>query len=62
MESRTCCSCQYFRLHYIRDASGKYMALTYGHCVKPRLKKRYARDAACCHWQGKETPAGKIRS
>ena len=62
MYSRTCCSRQYFRLHYIRYASGKYMALTYGHCVKPRLKKRYARDAACCHWQGKETPAGKIRS
>ena len=47
----TCSSCKNFRLHYIRHSRGNYSALFYGHCVKPRLKKRYADDKACVHWE-----------
>lgn len=49
----TCRNCKNFRLHYIKRARGSYAALHYGHCVKPRLKKRYIDDKACTHWQKK---------
>ena len=47
MDNKRCINCKYFRLHYIKYARGNYSALSYGHCVKPRLKKRYTDDKAC---------------
>lgn len=50
---RICKNCKHFRLHYIKYAKGNYSALTYGHCVEPRLKKRYADAIACEYWMEK---------
>ncbi len=50
MENKSCKNCKNFRLHYIKYARGNYRALQYGHCVKPRLKKRYADEKACPLW------------
>lgn len=47
LAEKTCKSCAYFRLHYIRYSDTDYSELSYGHCVKPRLKKRYSDDKAC---------------
>ena len=52
---QTCGNCRHFRRHYVRYARGRYMALSYGHCVKPRLKSREADTRACAHWQEKES-------
>ncbi len=46
-----CGNCRHFRRHYVRYARGRYMALLYGHCVKPRRKKRNIDDKACDRWQ-----------
>ena len=43
---QTCGNCRHFRRHYVRYARGRYMALSYGHCVKPRLKNRVLREHA----------------
>ena len=51
MEERTCGNCTPFRLHYIRQAWGRYDALSYGHCVYPRCKKRETAHPACPHWK-----------
>lgn len=53
MENKHCIDCKHFRLHYIKYARGNYSALSYGHCVKPRLKKRFANDKACTYWEEK---------
>lgn len=53
MEIKVCENCKNFRLHYIKYSRGNYSALAYGHCVKPRLKKRYANEKACLCWQDK---------
>ena len=53
MNAKNCGNCINFRLHYIKYSRGNYRALSYGHCVKPRLKKRYAEDNACAYWQEK---------
>ncbi len=57
METRACKTCKNFRLHYIKYANGSYNPLAYGHCVKPRLKKRYADDKACPHYCEREEKA-----
>lgn len=54
MEPKTCSNCKHFRLHYIKYSRGNYSALRYGHCVKPRLKKREAQNKACQYWQDKK--------
>lgn len=54
MEDKICGNCKNFRLHYIRYGKGDYRPLLYGHCVKPRLKKRCAAETACIHWQKRE--------
>jgi len=41
-------------MHYIKYSRGSYHALRYGHCVKPRLKKRDADEKACGYWEEKE--------
>lgn len=51
MEDRMCKNCKNFRLHYIKYARGNYYGLKYGHCVKPRLKKRNCDDRACKYWE-----------
>ena len=51
MNVQNCGNCKNFRLHYIKYSRGNYSALSYGHCVKPRLKKRYAEDKACSYWK-----------
>lgn len=51
----TCSTCKNFRLHYIKYSRGNYTPLSYGHCVKPRLKKRYVSDPACAYWVQKST-------
>ena len=38
-KTQNCGNCKNFRMHYIKYSRGKYVALMYGHCVKPRLKK-----------------------
>lgn len=50
---KTCKSCAYFRLHYLRNSRGKYREMAYGHCMEPRLKIRFANNKACQHWQGR---------
>jgi len=59
MEERICKTCKHFRMHYIRYGRGNYSALHYGHCVKPRLKKRQTNDKACSYWEAavKEVPS-----
>lgn len=46
MEEKICGNCKNFRLHYIKYSRGHYVPLEYGHCVKPRLKKRIKSDKA----------------
>jgi len=53
MEIQNCGNCKHFRLHYIKYSRGRYSALIHGHCVKPRLKKRYVEDKACQYWEEK---------
>ena len=53
MEEKYCKNCAYFRLHYIRYGRGRYVPLHYGHCVKPRLKKRMADEKGCSYWMQK---------
>ncbi|MGI5894577.1 MAG: hypothetical protein ACOX6P_08300 [Candidatus Merdivicinus sp.] len=50
-QNQTCANCRYFHRHYIRSGKGRYYALLYGHCIKPRLKKRFCKDPACTYWQ-----------
>jgi hypothetical protein len=50
-KEKICGNCRHFRLHYIKYSRGTYRALLYGHCVKPRLKKRNASEKACSYWQ-----------
>ena len=54
MEEKYCKNCAYFRLHYIRYNRGRYAPLHYGHCVKPRLKKRSANEKGCSYWMQKQ--------
>lgn len=51
MEDKVCKYCIHFRQHYIRRSRGNFFPLLYGHCAKPRLKKRYANDKACPYWR-----------
>ena len=53
MEDKKCKNCANFMLHYVKYSRGKYKPLYYGHCVKPRLKKRDADTKACIHWEEK---------
>ncbi len=53
---KICQYCKHFRLHYIKYSNGKYSPLLYGHCVKPRLKKRYAEEKCCTYYQEKGLP------
>ena len=50
-----CANCQHFHLHYIRQGT-RYMPLTEGHCVTPRLKPREAWDL-CQFFTAKEASA-----
>ena len=60
MEPKVCKDCMHFRRHYIKRSRGNYRALSYGHCSKPRLKKRDAGDEACSCWE--EKPAERNAS
>ena len=52
MDLQPCCkNCRHFRLHDIRRSRGNYTPLLYGHCVKPRRKKRDANTPACAYWE-----------
>lgn len=55
---QTCGSCKHFRRHYVRLARGRYLPLSYGHCVTPRLKNREEDTKACIHWQEKDPGCG----
>ena len=48
---RTCENCKHFRQHFARDTRGYYNSLLYGHCVKPRVKKRFIGDKGCSYWE-----------
>ena len=50
MNDKTCIDCKHFYRHYTRTAKGRYEALFLGHCIKPRLKKRYVDSKACENW------------
>lgn len=50
MEEKRCETCKHFRLHYIKYGNRQYHPLHYGHCTKPRLKKRFAQDKGCDYW------------
>lgn len=52
---KICETCKHFRLHYIKHSNRYYVPLFYGHCVKPRLKKRFANTPACDYWDEKKT-------
>lgn len=58
MEGKICKYRKNFRLHYIKYSRGSYHALSYGHCVKPRLKKRFCEDS-CKYWESKSTDIDK---
>lgn len=60
MIDKVCKDCIHFRRHYIKRSRGNYRALSYGHCSKPRLKKRDAGDEACSCWE--EKPAERNAS
>ncbi|MCL2462306.1 MAG: hypothetical protein FWF44_06530 [Defluviitaleaceae bacterium] len=49
-----CGSCKKFMLHYVRDSRGSYRALSYGHCAKPSLNKKYAERPACEYYEEKQ--------
>jgi len=53
MEEKLCDNCKNFRPHYARNTRGYYIPLMYGHCVKPRLKKRFGDEKGCSHWEEK---------
>lgn len=53
MEQNTCQSCEHFFLHYVKSPNGNFYPTAGGHCVKPRLKKRFSDDPACPHWEEK---------
>lgn len=47
-----CENCKHFRRHYALDRDYCYfLALDYGHCVYPKLKKRDADIKACQYWE-----------
>ena len=60
MDNKECSNCKNFRLHYVKHAKGRYSSLSYGHCVHPRLKRRYSHDQGCCYWQGNKTMTEEI--
>lgn len=45
--SFTCQDCKYFVRHYVRYNSGKYAAIDFGHCFRPRIKSRKVDTPAC---------------
>ncbi len=59
-KEQQCGNCKHFWRHYIRSGRGKYSALLYGHCVKPRLKKRFVKDKACSYWEEKNNPTENL--
>lgn len=50
-ECKTCANCSHFRPHYAKNAKGEYTPLLYGHCVTPRIKKRFVDSKACFYWE-----------
>ena len=50
----SCGDCKHFRLHYIWDGY-RYVDLSYGRCVFPRLKARSA-DQRCPNWAACDEP------
>jgi len=51
-EESTCQTCKHFRQHYIKFGKS-YRAISYGHCVYPRLKKRESLTPACEHYEAR---------
>ena len=43
---KTCSDCLYYRQHYVHFC-GDYHKIPYGHCTKPRLRKRMSDSPAC---------------
>ena len=49
----TCQFCKYFVRHYVRHNSGKYTAIDFGHCFRPRIKSRKVNTPACEHFRAR---------
>lgn len=47
----TCNNCKNFILHYSKPSKDHYCTTCYGHCIKPRIKRRNVDDKACAHWE-----------
>lgn len=47
----TCKDCKHFIRHYVRFPSGRYHAISHGHCTHPRVKPRTMEFPACPHFQ-----------
>ncbi len=54
MKQKCCGTCKYYRGHYVRAESGRYVAITHGHYVYPRLKDRRRETDGCAYWTKKE--------
>lgn len=48
-ETEVCGSCRHFRQHYICMRDGRYLPISYGHCVYPACKRRRAEEH-CGRW------------
>ena len=44
---QTCESCQHFRRHYVRMGRNYYVPIDDGHCVRPRTRRKNAKDKIC---------------
>jgi hypothetical protein len=50
---RCCATCAHYYPHYVRDALGRYIPVSMGHCIYPRTKARRA-QSVCEHYAAKE--------
>ena len=50
---RCCATCVHYYPHYVRDALGRYIPISMGHCIYPRTKARRA-QGVCEHYAAKE--------
>lgn len=49
---RCCATCVHYYPHYVRDALGRYIPVSMGHCIYPRTKARRA-ESVCEHYETK---------
>ena len=53
VEEQVCGTCAHYYQHYVLTADGRFQALWYGHCSRPKLRRSLP-DEVCPRWQGAE--------